>query len=173
MVLFKVFLNYDIFTRFERMMTTRIEGDFYTRLGLQSIGKTTFFEKILQTWDAAKLNNIELAVAIGFPVFIFFIVMGLRSVLHVIQRKPDASTAAMNSSLFLAYVALNILRVVLGEAARLWMFWSPVMAILAIQYLLPLIKRTRFVVYMLILVQFITVFLSYQFQDYLMPQLLP
>jgi hypothetical protein len=173
MSLFKIFLNYDIFTRFQRMMTTRIEGDFYTRLGLQSTGEATFLEKMIQTWNAAKLNNIELAVAIGFPVFIFFIIMGLRSMLHVIQRKPDVPTATINTSLFLAYIALNALRVVLGEAGRLWMFWVPVMSILAIQYLMPLIKRNRLVIFLLIFMQIMTLFLSYQFQDYLMPQLLP
>lgn len=173
MILFRIFLDYDIFTRFQRMMATRIEGDFYTRLGLQSAGEATILEKMLQTWNAAILNNIELAVAIGFPVFIFFIIMGLRSFLHVVQRKPDASTAAINTSLFLAYIALNALRVVLGEAGRLWMFWIPVMSILAIQYLMPLIKRNRLVIFLLIFMQIITVFLSYQFQDYLMPQLLP
>jgi len=99
-------------------------------------------------------------------------VMGLRSLIHVIQRKPD-ETAAVNASLFLAYVALNALRVVLGEAARLWMFWVPIMAILAVQYLLPAIRRSRWLMSVWVVVQFITVFLSYQFQDYLMPQLLP
>ncbi|NPV78343.1 MAG: hypothetical protein HPY59_18460 [Anaerolineae bacterium] len=172
MLLFKVFLNYDILTRYHRMMTTRIQGDFYTRLDLQFTGEATWLEKIRQTWEAAKLNNIELAAAVGFPLFIFFVVMGLRSLIHVIQRKP-VETAAMNASLFLAYVALNALRVVLGEAARLWMFWVPVMAVLAMQYLLPAIHRSRWLMFVWVSVQFITVFLSYQFQDYLMPQLLP
>ena len=112
-VLFKVLLNYDILTRYQHMMTTRIEGDFYLRFGVQSAGDPTLWEKILQTWAAARLNNIELAAAIGFPIFILFIMMGLRSLLHVIQRKPD-SAAAINTSLFLSYVGLNVTRVVLG-----------------------------------------------------------
>lgn len=172
MLPFKVFLNYDILTRYQRMMATRIQGDFYTRLDLPFTGEATWLEKIQQAWEAAKLNNIELAAAVGFPLFIFFVVMGLRSLIHVIQRKPD-ETAAVNASLFLAYVALNALRVVLGEAARLWMFWVPIMAILAVQYLLPAIRRSRWLMSVWVVVQFITVFLSYQFQDYLMPQLLP
>ena len=172
MLLFKVFLNYDILTRYQRMMATRIKGDFYTRLDIPFTAEATWLEKIRQAWEAAKLNNIELAAAIGFPIFIFFVVMGLRSLAHVIRHKPD-KTAALNASLFLAYVALNALRVVLGEAGRLWMFWVPIMAFLTVQYLLPAIRRSRWLMPALITAQFITLFLSYQFQDYLMPQLLP
>ena len=172
MLLFKIFLNYDIFTRYQHMMATRIEGDFYIRLGISPTREATFLEKIHQTWDAILLNNIELAVAIGFPIFIFFIVMGIYSLIRVIQRKPDA-TAAINASLFLTYGALNAFRAVLGEVGRLWMFWIPVMTILTIQYLLPIIRRNRWIMYLLMVLQLTTVFLTYQFQDYLMPQLLP
>jgi hypothetical protein len=172
MALFKVFLNYDIFTRYQHMMATRIEGDFYTRFGLQSTGNVSILVKIQQAWDAAKLNNIELAVAIGFPVFIFFVVVGVRSLIHVLRRETDPA-AAINSSLFLAYVALNSMRVVLGEVARLWMFWIPVMALLAVQFLLPFMRRNRWLIFALVAMQFVTLFLSYQYQDYFMPQLLP
>lgn len=172
LLLFKLFLNYDVFTRYQRMMATRIEGDFYTRLGIPYTGEAPFVETVRQAWEAARLNNVELAVAIGFPVFVFFVVMGVRSLLRVLRREADA-TAAINASLFLAYVGLNVLRVVLGEAARLWMFWAPVMALLAVQYLLPALRRARWLMFALVALQFITVFLSYQHQDYLMPQLLP
>jgi len=172
MFLLKITLNYDIFSRYQRMMATRIEGDFYTRLGISLTNEPSTLEKIRQTWDAVILNNIELAVAIGFPVFIFFIVMGVQSVIHVVKRKPERITA-INASFFLTYVALNAIRAVLGEAGRLWMFWAPVMALLAIQYLIPFIKRQRWIIYSLVIVQLLTVFLSYQFQEYLMPQLLP
>ncbi|NMB89494.1 MAG: hypothetical protein GYA17_14140, partial [Chloroflexi bacterium] len=172
MLLFKILLNYDILTRYQRMMATRIEGDFYTRLGTQSSGDPGLLVKIQQTWEAAKLNNVELAVAIGIPVFVFFVLMGLRSLVHVIRRRPG-DTAAIHTSLFLAYVALNAMRVVLGEVARLWMFWAPVMALLAVQYLLPAFRRRPWLAYALVAVQLVTLFLSYQYQDYLMPQLLP
>ncbi len=171
-LLFKVTLNYDVLTRYRRMMSTRIEGDFYTRLGIQFTQEPTFFEKIRQTWQAAQLNNIELAVAIGFPVFVFFMVVGLRSAWRVLRRQPD-ETALINSALFLTYVGLNITRVVLGEAGRLWMFWIPPMALLAVQSLLPAMRRYRWLAFALVAMQIATVFLSYQFQDYLMPQLLP
>jgi hypothetical protein len=172
MALFKAFLNYDIFTRYQHMMATRIEGDFYTRFGLQSSRNVSLFVKIQQALDAAKLNIIELAVAISFPVFILFIVMGVRSMIHVLRRETDPASA-INASLFLAYVALNSMRVVLGEVARLWMFWIPVMALLAVQFLLPFTRRNWWLIFALVAVQFNTLFLSYQYQDYFMPQLLP
>ena len=83
------------------------------------------------------------------------------------------TTSTVNSSLFLSYVALNSIRVVLGEAARLWMFWVPIMAIMAVQYMLPITRRVRWIILGLVILQVITVLLTYQFQDYLMPQLLP
>jgi len=172
MLLFKLFFQYDIFTRYQRMMETRIEGDFYTRLGLQSAGEVTLLQRLQQTWDAAVLNNVEMAVAIGLPVCLFFIVAGVQSVIRVLRRTPDEA-AAVNASLFLSYAALIALRVVLGEVARLWMFWIPVMTILTVQFLLPVIRRNRWFMAGLIIMQLITIFLTYQFQDYLMPQLLP
>ena len=170
-VLFKLFLNYDILTRYQRMMATHIGDDFYTRLGLSFTGDPTLLEKIHQTWSAAFLNNVELAAAIGFPVFIFFVVMGIRSLLHVIRRKPE-TVDAINASLFLTYAALNVSRAILGEVGRLWIFWLPIMAILAVQYLLPVIQRRRWIVFVLVVMQIITLFFTYQFQDYLMPRLL-
>ncbi|MCC6147673.1 MAG: hypothetical protein IT308_08920 [Anaerolineaceae bacterium] len=169
---FRLFLNYDIFTRYQQMMATRIEGDFYTRLDIPLTGEAVWFEKVRQAWQAALLNNIELAAAIGFPTFIFFGIMGVRSLVRVLRRMPDES-AAINASLFLAYAALNALRVVLGEAARLWMFWVPVMALLAVQFLLPATRRSRWFMPLFIAIQFVTLFLTYQFQDFWMPQLLP
>jgi hypothetical protein len=169
---FKLLFNYDVVTRYQRMMATRIEGDFYTRLGVQSMGEATWGQKILQTWEAAKLNNVELAVAIGIPVFSLFVMVGVFCVIRVLRRKSDTG-AQINASLFLTYVGLTAIRVVLGEAARLWMFWVPVMAILAVQALLPITRRSRWLMITLVTVQVITVFLTYQYQDYLMPQLLP
>ena len=172
MVLFKLCLHYDIFTRYRNMMATRIEGDFYTRLGIMSHGSVTIFEKIQQTWNAAILNNIELAVAVGIPVFVFFVIVGIRSLISVIHRDADP-IAAINTSLFLPYVMLNIIRVVLGEAGRLWMFWVPIMAMLAIQLIYPFIQRNKWVFIGILIIQMATLFISYQYQDYLMPQLLP
>lgn len=172
LIVFKVFVNYDIFTRFQRMMTTRIEGDFYTRLGISLTREATFFEKIQQTWNAAILNNIELAVAINIPVFVLFVVMGLRSVSNVFNRKPDPNSP-INATLFITYLALNAIRAVLGEAGRLWMFWVPVMALLTVQYLLPFFRRNRWAMPVFACGLIFSLFLTYQFQDYLMPQLLP
>ena len=97
--------------------------------------------------------------------------MGIRSLLHVIRRKPE-TVDAINASLFLTYAALNVSRAILGEVGRLWIFWLPIMAILAVQYLLPVIQRRRWIVFVLVVMQIITLFFTYQFQDYLMPRLL-
>lgn len=168
LIVFKVFLNYDIFTRFQRMMATRIEGDFYTRLGISLTQEATFLVKIQQTWNAAILNNIELAVAINIPVFVFFIIMGLRSALDVFNRKPDPNSA-INATLFITYLVLNAIRAVLGEAGRLWMFLVPVMALLTVQYLFPFLRRNRWAMPVFVCGLISSLFLTYQFQDYLMP----
>jgi hypothetical protein len=170
--LFKFWLNYDIFTRYQNMMSSRIVGDFYDRFGTKQVGEPSLLEKLSQTINALLLNNIELAAAISFPIFIFAVLMGLRSFWSIIRRKPDP-TAPINASLFLSYVSLNAMRVVLGEAARLWIFWLPMMALLTVQYCLPLIRRKPWPMITLVVIQVITLFLTYQFQDFFMPQWLP
>jgi hypothetical protein len=168
----KFTINYDIYVRYKNMMATMIEWDFYSKFNLVTQESETFFGKIGQIWDAAALNNTELAVAIGIPTFIFFAAMGVKSIISV-AKKNNNSVDMINVSLFLPYVLLNVIRVVLGEAGRLWMFWIPVMSILAIQFIYPLIRKKKWIFIILLLIQVITLFLSYQFQDYFMPQLLP
>jgi hypothetical protein len=172
LLLFKLFLNYDIITRYQQMMDTRIEGDFYTRLGISSHDSPTLIDKVHQTWNAAVLNNIELAIAIGIPIFILFVVFGIRSCVQIINRDLDQN-APIFSSIFLSYLGLNIIRVVLGEVGRLWIFWVPVFLLLVVEGLFPLINRNKWILIGIICIQSITLFLTYQYQDYLMPQLLP
>jgi hypothetical protein len=169
---FKFWLNYDIFTRYQNMTSSRIVGDFYDRFGTKQVGEPSLLEKLSQTVNALLLNNIELAAAISFPIFIFAVLMGLRSFWLIIRRQADTA-APINASLFLSYVCLNAMRVVLGEAARLWIFWLPMMALLTVQYCLPLIRRKPWPMITLVVIQVITLFLTYQFQDFLMPQWLP
>ena len=171
-VLFKLLLNYDIYTRFQGMIAAEVTGDFYTRMHVHPAASSTILERISQTFSAAILNNMDLAVAIGFPIFILFVVFGVISVIHIVKRKPGGANA-INASLFLTYTALNLAAAVNGEVGRVWMFWTPVMALFSVQYLLPLIKQRQWILYALITLQVITLFLTYQYQDYLMPQLLP
>ena len=172
LLILKLTLGYDIITRYRNMMATRIEGDFYVRLGIEAVQEAPTLTKVRQTLDAAFLNNIELAASIGFPIFIFFLVMGITSLIRVIKRKPT-NADPLNATLFLTYAALNALRVVLGEVGRLYMFWIPAMSLLAMQFLMPAIKRKWWLIFLLVTVQFITVLLTYQYQDFLMPADIP
>ena len=169
LLIFKVFLGFDIFSRMQNMLITRIRGDFYTRLGIMTMEEATLSTKVRQIVDAAFLNNVELAFAVGFPFFILFIVMGILSVTHVIRRRASDPDAPVNATLFLTYLALNALRVVLGEVGRLYIFWMPVIYLLAMQFLLPILKRKWWLVFILVTMQFTTLFLTYQFQDFVMP----
>jgi hypothetical protein len=163
--LFRYFLNYDFFLRYKNAMAVVYNYDYYLRVGLKP-GQTSvsLIDRIGQTLTAMKLNNIEFATAVGFPVFTLFLVQGIKVVVSFF-RKSAGQAEAIQAGLLGTFVALNLAGQTRGEAARLWMFWVPMVVMFAGIEFVPLLQRKRWLFYLLLAAQFITLMLTYQFQD--------
>jgi hypothetical protein len=162
--LFVILLHYDFFPRFERTMAINHNFDFYLRVGQtppsapESVGI-----RLGQIVNAAWINNLDFAAGIGFPLYILFVAQAMRRAWRFFKHDA-ASGDVILMSLLLSFVVLNLLGTAQGEVPRLWLFWLPMIAIFAAYELEPHTHR-RLLLFSLGLAQFITMVLTFHFQD--------
>ena len=168
-ILFRVFLNYDFFQRYAIAMRVVRNFDFVLRTGQKAtvdLAKTTVQPGLRQIVRAASLNNVELAAAVGFPIFLLFLWRAIRTIIALARRKSSNLDFALGA-MCLTYIALNLYGQVQGEVSRLWIFWVPMIVTFAGVELATQFKRRVLVVNFVVLLQLITIFMIFQFQDFL------
>jgi hypothetical protein len=162
-LLFRIALNYDILVRYTKAMSVVYDFDFYLRVGMDPGQPITFTQRVGQIFTAGLLNNIEMASMVSVPIFLLFLLRGIKASAAVLGRR-SVPGEVVQASVFITYVLLNAYGQVRGETGRLWMFWVPVIAIFAAIEAAPLVKRMPVLMYVLLAAQFITLILIYQFQ---------
>jgi hypothetical protein len=168
-VLFRIFLNYDFFHRYDIAMRVVRNFDFILRTGQKAtvdLATTTVQPGLKQIFRAAFLNNTELAAAVGFPIFLLFIWRAARTIIALVRRKATHLDFALGA-MCLTYIALNLYGQVQGEASRLWIFWVPMMVTFAGVELATQFRRRVLAVNFVVLLQLITILMIFQFQDFL------
>jgi hypothetical protein len=168
-VLFRMFLNYDFFDRYAIAMRVVRNFDFILRTGQKAtvdLATTTIQPSLVQILRAAFLNNIELAAAVGFPLFLLFVWRVVRTIVALLRRKATELDFALGA-MCLTYIALNLYGQVQGEVSRLWIFWVPMIVTFAGVELATQFKRRVLAVNFVVLLQLITILLIFQFQDFL------
>ncbi len=116
-VLFRMFLNYDFFDRYAIAMRVVRNFDFILRTGQKAtvdLATTTIQPSLVQILRAAFLNNIELAAAVGFPLFLLFVWRAVRTIIALLRRKATELDFALGA-MCLTYIALNLYGQVQGE----------------------------------------------------------
>ena len=168
-VLFRIFLNYDFFQRYDTAMRVVRNFDFVLRTGQKAtvdLATTTVQPSLRQILRAAFLNNIELAAAVGFPVFLLFLWRSIRTVMALARRQASTLDFALGA-MCLTYLALNLYGQVQGEVSRLWIFWVPMIVTFAGVELATQFRCRVLVVNFVVLLQLITILMIFQFQDFL------
>lgn len=160
----RVALNYDFFTRYANAMSVVYNYDFYSRVGQNPGDPVSLALRARQILEAAYLNVLEFASMVSFPVFLLFAVRGGKAILAVLRRAANPGDT-VQCALFLCFLALNAIGQMRGEAGRLWMYWVPVVSILAAVEIAPLVRRRPWLGYALVSAQWVTLLLTYQFQD--------
>ena len=167
LVLYFLFLNslhYDFFPRFERTMAINHNFDFYLRVGHPPpVGPESVSTRLGQIVNAAWINNLDFAAGIGFPIYILFVAQAVRRVWAFFKHEAVPGDVIL-MSLLLSFVVLNLLGTAQGEVPRLWLFWLPMIAIFA-AYELDAHAHRRLLLFGLGLAQFITLVLTFHFQD--------
>ena len=157
--------NYDFFTRFSMTVAINHAFDFYTRVGLQPpFGPESLSTRVPQALQAAWINNLDFASTVGFAIYILFAAQAIRLLVRFARGDRQPADGVL-FSLLLNFIVLNAAGTAQGEVGRLWMFWVPVVVLLAAKELKPWVARDRRVLLGVLAVQVIMVFLTHYFQD--------
>ena len=163
--LFALLLNYNFLPRFERTMSINHNFDFYLRVGQPPpSGPESLGTRVTQILNAAWINNLDFAAAIGFPIYILFAAQAIRRIWRLFKERRAGGDIIL-MALLLSFILLNLLGTAQGEVPRLWLFWLPMVALYAAYELEPHARRRPALVYCLGAAQFITIVLTYHFQD--------
>ena len=162
---FLFLLNYNFLPRFEKTMLINHNFDFYLRVGLKlPVAPESFSTRLSQILNAAWFNNLDFAAAVGFPIYVLFVVQGIRLLkAHFSGRASPGDIILV--SLFLSYIVLSLAGTAQGEVPRLWLFWLAMVVILAAREIRGWAPRRPLLFFGLALTEFITIFLTFHFQD--------
>jgi hypothetical protein len=150
--LFQFLLNYDLLLRYDNAI------EIHRMLKNFEPG----FEQIL---EALRLNNLEIASWIGFPIALLFLIRIGNTVIAYIKKRAtylDGLTAAF----VITYLVLNFIGQTRGEVGRLWLFMTPLFALFAAAEIVRLFKKKELMIWYVVGLQFITTFMTFKFQDY-------
>jgi hypothetical protein len=168
-LLFLLVFNYNFLPRFEKAVEINHNFDFYLRVGQKlPVGPETFTTRVSQILDAAWINNLDFAAAVGFPIYILFLVHGMRIILQALQKNIPGVKGTIELALLLSFLLLNLAGTAQGEVARLWLFWVPMVVLFAALELEIYLRKSPSLVFILVFVQIGTIFLTYHFQDFQM-----
>jgi hypothetical protein len=158
-------LNYNFLPRFERTMTINHNFDFYLRVGHQPPGTPEPpAVRLGQIVNAAWVNNLDFAAAIGFPIYILFFTQAVRRVWRFIKGNITPADSIL-FALLASFLVLNLAGTAQGEVPRLWLFWLPMVVLLAVYELEPHMQKRPGLMFALGIVQLVTLMLTFHFQD--------
>jgi len=167
LALFYYALDYNIVVRYQGAMAVVRNFDFLLRVDAPSgehLSNTGFLLPPRYILSALYLNNTEFASAVGFPIYLLFIVQGMRTIVSFIKRRVTTQDAIL-ASFFVTFLAMNIFAPIQGEAARLWIFWTPMVVLFAAVAITRFFKREKIFVYLMVVLQLVTIYMTYKFQD--------
>lgn len=158
-------LNYDFLDRLRRGMHVHQTIDFYLRVGkTPPDGPVPLTVRATQVFRAAWFNNLDLAAAVGFPVYILFLIQAVRRILGLFRGVPSSGDAVVLAWLA-GFIAINLLGSEQGEVPRLWLFWVPLIALLAAFELRPQMQKRTWILLPFCAIQLVTLVLTFHFQD--------
>ncbi len=145
-------LNYDLLARYQAAMETHRA---HKKL-----------EPGMESWfRALMINNVEFTLWTGVPLILLAVFQARSAVIRTWKRKPSLLDLAL-LGLLATFLALNVFSQTRSEVGRLWMFLVPAVALFASPPAVSLhLKPVRSLWFILVL-QLITVWITYHFQDF-------
>jgi hypothetical protein len=161
----RTLLNYDFLPHFQRMASINHNFDFYLRVGQQlPAGPESLSVRLAQIARAAWVNSLDYAAAVGFPIYILFAVQAVRR-LRALGKPQLPPADLVLLSLLASFLVLNLAGTAQGEVPRLWLFWLPMVVLLAAFELEPHLRQRPRLLLLLGGAQLITLMLTFHFQD--------
>ncbi len=150
-IFFLIALGYDMPARLSRALSLHQVHRGYGEAG--------------QFWLSLLVANLDFAVWVGFPVAILALAAVLRSAGRAMRK------TSTEFDLFALAIGATYLGLVFGgetrsEVGRLWLFITPMLAILSAQEARRLFHKPAFGVGALAALQLVTTFLTFRYQDF-------
>jgi hypothetical protein len=114
---------------------------------------------------AALLNNSDYGVWTGTSILILALLTIIGSLTRIF-KKNLTDFDWLSLSFFVTFIVINIAGQTGGETGRLWIFMSPLFALLAAEQAPGIFKKREYGVYLIIFLQLITVVLTLKYQDF-------
>lgn len=165
---FRFVLHYDFVNRYQASLRWNRNYDFLSRNGTVStdvLGQISYRPSVKQILNAAWRNNVEMATAVGFPVYLLFL-SGAAATVWAFWRRKDGPLDIPLAAMGVTYLAMNLYGQVQGEVARLWAFNAPMMVLFAGVELNRRYPKKLWVIVLVLIFQMITVWLTFHFQDF-------
>jgi hypothetical protein len=151
-LLFQGFLNYDFMERYTHALVIhRSLKNYDTGLG--------------GVLPSNVLNNSDYGVWTGTSILILALLAVIGSVTRFF-KKSVTDFDWLSLSFLVTFVVINFAGQTGGETGRLWIFLSPVFVLMVSEQAPVIFKKRESGVYMVIILQFITVVLTLKFQDF-------
>jgi len=151
-LLFQTLLNYNFIERYSNAIAIHRELKNFDK-GLGGV------------LPAALLNNSDFGVWTGSSILILSMLAVFGSLSRMF-KKSLSDFDWLSLSFLMTFVAINIAGQTGGETGRLWIFLAPFFVVLAAEQAPKIFKKRESGVYMVIILQFITVVLTLKFQDF-------
>jgi hypothetical protein len=161
-LVFRILFGYDFFSRLQNAMSSHSADSYGVRLN----GQPAPAGKGLANFTAASvINNIEMGMWIGVPLFLIFLWEGVRAVWEFLHQRAGRA-GLFSAAAFVTYLALNLQGGTYGEVGRLWIFLAPLFALAAAFKAPRLFTREQAGVWLVLLLQLTTISLIFLFQGY-------
>jgi hypothetical protein len=147
----RIFLNYDPIARYTVA--------FQNHRRIKEFIAT--FSNIL---EYGLLNNVEFAFWSGLPLYLLFIVGAVRALVKAFQRTATSETGLFISVL-LTYGGMNLIGQTRGEVGRLWIFFLPLAAMIAVREASRLFTQSSKGYLYLLYLQLFTAWMAFIFLD--------
>ena len=147
-------LNYNFFLRFSNAIVNH-------RTSMDVVGMPS----LQQMLGYSFLNSVEFAVWTGIPLAIIFISVLVKAVRAFVQKRATALHGLM-AAFMITFLALGLLGQTRGEVMRLWLFFVPLVCLFITQDVSGLFKRRQWGFLFLTVLQLVTLFLTFKFQDF-------
>ncbi|MCE1254660.1 MAG: hypothetical protein LWX83_14055 [Anaerolineae bacterium] len=162
-VLFLLFLNYDPIVRFVHAMSTHYRDDFFNRFGVSA--QNSYLPSLDQRLSVLYVNVLSYALWIGLPLFFLVLSGGLRFIITA-WKERDLSVTLYSMAMLLTMFALLVSGEGAGEVARQWAFITTFFCIFASREIRSLFKNRKDWITILLIIQFVTMFITFKFQDF-------
>ncbi len=118
-----------------------------------------------QVRNAFALNNAEMATWVGFPVILLLLINLVVVLKDVLGHKANRFHALVIST-WITYLAILIFGRTNGETQRLYLFLVPLWVLFAGQGTIRAFGHRKFPVFLVVILQFTTMLLTFFFQDF-------